>query len=162
MRHSLLLAPLCAHIDLMRQTRPDASILPVTPSAKNRKARFGLGRKMFKGALTGVGLFLMVVAVPISWLPGPLGLPVFMVGLVLVLKNARWTKRVFVRLKKRYPNWVMPVRKLLRRNPPFISVLWQMVLRLERLVFGLFKSRTQLGGWRRQYIRNPFFRRKPA
>lgn len=162
MRHSLLLAPFYAHIDCVMKQRPDTSILPVISSTAGRKKRFGLGRKMVKGALTGVGLFLMVVAVPISWLPGPLGLPVFMVGLIMVLKNARWTKRVFVRLKKRYPNWVMPVRKLLRRNPPFMSVIWQMILRLERLIFGLFKSPTHLGGLRRQYIRNPFFRRKPA
>lgn len=146
----------------MRQ-KPDTSILLASSAAKRRKRSFGLGRKVLKGAMTGVGLFLMVVAVPISWLPGPLGLPVFMVGLILVLKNARWTKRVFIRLKKRYPNWVMPVRKLLRRNPPFVSVIWQMILRLERLILGFFKSPTQLGGLRRQYIRDTFFRRnKPA
>ena len=52
--------------------------------------------------VTGVLLFL-VVAPLISPLPGPAGTAVAAVGIILILRNSRWARHRFVRLKARWP-----------------------------------------------------------
>lgn len=80
----------------------------------------------------GVGLFLAGIA--IAPLPGPLGVPVSMLGLAMVLKNSYWAKRQFIRAQRKRPKFVYPFRRLLRKNPEFAPVFWQQALRAERLV----------------------------
>ena len=67
-------------------------------------------------------------------LPGPLGLPVTLVGLVLVLRNSFRARRAFIRFQIKHPRIVFPLRRLLRREPEVLPVAWQQVLRIERLV----------------------------
>lgn len=41
-------------------------------------------------ALDSLGVFLIIIAVPISWLPGPGGIPLALIGLGLLAKNNKW------------------------------------------------------------------------
>jgi hypothetical protein len=107
-------------------------------------------QKVLGWIVIGLGLVFLAVGFVFALLPGHLGIPVMLVGLIMVLRNAFWARRQFIRLKKKHPNWVMPLRKLLRRNPPVASVFWHSLLRTERFV--LRKGRT-LPVWRRRFFR---------
>ncbi|MCA3723777.1 hypothetical protein, partial [Phenylobacterium sp.] len=92
--------------------------------------------------------------VVIAPLPGPLGLPVTVIGLMMVLRGSFRAKREFVRLQNRHPKFVRPLRRLLRRDPEIIPFVWQQMLRVERLVlprrFRFFvKTRKKMKGRRR-------------
>lgn len=103
-----------------------------------------------------LGSAMMVAGVPLALLPGHLGVPLVLIGLVLLLRNAMWARRHFVHLKRRHPNLIMPIRKLLRKNPPWVSVLWHQVLRTERLFMKLIKSRGFLAAFRRKVQKSGF------
>ncbi|MBX9796679.1 hypothetical protein [Sphingomonas sp.] len=53
--------------------------------------------------LLGTGIVLMVVSPVVGIIPGPGGIPVFVAGLALTLRNSRRAKRIFVRAKRRWP-----------------------------------------------------------
>lgn len=84
--------------------------------------------------LTVGGLVLVVAGVVIAPLPGPLGLPLTVIGLMMVLRGSFRAKREFVRLQNRHPKFVRPLRRLLRRDPEILPFAWQQSLRVERLV----------------------------
>jgi hypothetical protein len=81
-----------------------------------------------------VGVVLMAGGVAMAPLPGPLGMPVFVVGLMLVLRNSVKARRQFVRIQHAHPKMVFPIRRLLRREPEIMPVFWQQCLRMERVV----------------------------
>lgn len=85
-------------------------------------------------ALTVGGLILVIAGVVIAPLPGPLGFPLTIVGLMMVLRGSFRAKREFVRFQNRYPRFVRPFRRLLRRDPEIIPFVWQQSLRIERLI----------------------------
>jgi len=107
-------------------------------------------QKILGWVIIGVGMVFLSVGLIFALLPGHIGLPVMIIGLIMVLRNAFWARRQFIRLKHRHPNWIMPVRKLLRRNPPIASVFWQQILKTERMI--LRKGRA-LAVWRRRLRR---------
>lgn len=107
-------------------------------------------RKVLGWVLIALGFVLIAAGFALMIVPGHYVLVI--IGLILVLRNAFWARRQFIRLKKKHPNWVMPMRKLLRRNPPVASVFWHSLLKTERFV--LRKGRT-LPVWRRRYFRKP-------
>ena len=105
-------------------------------------------------ALTVGGLILVVAGVVIAPLPGPLGLPVTVVGLMMVLRGSFRAKREFIRFQNRYPRFVRPFRRLLRRDPEIIPFAWQQSLRVERLILPkrfrfLVKTRKKAKGRRK-------------
>jgi hypothetical protein len=100
------------------------------PGGFGRALLARLGRLLLL-ALGGLVLLLGLVLAP---LPGHLGLPLLVVGLMIVLRNSFAAKRRFVRLQRRYPKTIFPVRRLMRRKPQVVLVLWQQYLRLERLL----------------------------
>ncbi len=106
------------------------------------------GKKMLGWLMIALGVVLIAAGFVLIIVPGHYFLVV--VGLVLVLGNSFWARRQFIHLKRRHPNWVMPLRKLLRRNPPVASVAWQQVLKVERI---FVKGRSALAGWRRRFLR---------
>ncbi|UVO53040.1 PGPGW domain-containing protein [Sphingomonas sp. SUN039] len=61
--------------------------------------RSPLGRNL----LVAAGILLCIVAVIIGPLPGPGFIPLFAAGLTLLLRYAKWSKRLYVRLKRRWP-----------------------------------------------------------
>ena len=91
-------------------------------------------RRAWRFALLTVGWSLMAVGLVGSVLPGHLGLPVLMVGLIIVLRASRPARRVFIGLQRRHPRFFFPIRRLLRRNPEVLPVAWQQILRTERFV----------------------------
>ncbi len=91
-------------------------------------------RRLVRLALLATGVLLVIAGALIAPLPGPMGLPVAVVGLVLILRNSYWAKRQFIRAQHARPNWVYPFRRLMRRKPEFAPVFWQQALRMERLL----------------------------
>jgi len=59
--------------------------------------------------LIGTGVLCLILAPIIAPLPGPGGIPLFLAGTTLLLRNSGWAKRLYVRLKRRWPRqgkWV--------------------------------------------------------
>jgi hypothetical protein len=67
-------------------------------------------------ALIVAGWFLIIIAAPVGALPGPGGVPVFLAGLVLLLRNSQWAKKTYVKLTLRYPTLLMWSRKMLKQG----------------------------------------------
>ncbi len=84
--------------------------------------------------LLGLGLVIVAAGILIAPLPGPGGLPVIVVGLMITLRNSFWAKRQFIRFQRAHPRMVFPIRRLLRREPEVMPVFWQGILRMERVV----------------------------
>lgn len=88
------------------------------------------GRWLFMG----LGIAIIGFGILIAPLPGPGGLPVIVIGLMVTLRNSFWAKRQFIRFQRAHPKMVFPIRRLLRREPEVMPVMWQGVLRMERVV----------------------------
>lgn len=84
--------------------------------------------------LVVIGGLIVVSGVLIAPLPGPMGLPVMVIGLMLILRNSFKARKQFVRFQHAHPRLVFPIRRLLRREPEVVLVAWQQALRVERLV----------------------------
>ena len=81
-----------------------------------------------------LGLAIIAAGIVISPLPGPGGIPVIVVGLMIVLRNSFKARRQFVRLQRAHPRMISPIRRLLRRDPEFLAMFYQQYLRVERLL----------------------------
>jgi hypothetical protein len=92
-----------------------------------------LGR-ITRAALVMLGLAIVAAGILIAPLPGPGGIPVIVVGLMLILRNSFKARRQFVKFQRAHPKMVYPVRRLLRREPEMILVAWQQTLRIERIL----------------------------
>ena len=84
--------------------------------------------------LLGLGGLIMLLGLVFAPLPGHVGLPLLVIGLMIVLRNSFAAKRQFVRMQRAHPKMVFPIRRLMRREPEIIQVFWQQYLRVERLV----------------------------
>lgn len=101
--------------------------------ASDELARDVVGR-IVRVLLVILGGLIAVSGVLIAPLPGPMGLPVVVIGLMLVLRNSFKARRQFVRFQHAHPKIVFPIRRLLRREPEVLQVFWQQTLRVERLI----------------------------
>ena len=122
------------------------------PRPRNR-----LLRTAKRWALMAGGLFVILLGILIAPLPGPGGIPVIAVGLMLVLKSSFWAKRQFIRAQYAKPRWVYPFRRLMRKKPEIAPVFWQQALRAEKVV--LRRGRRRLVRSRkgaRRYFRKLF------
>lgn len=90
--------------------------------------------RVLRVVLVTVGLLLILAGALIAPLPGPLGLPLTVVGLMLVLRNSFKARKQFVRFQHAHPKLIFPLRRLLRREPEVVLVAWQQALRVERLI----------------------------
>jgi len=88
----------------------------------------------FKLLMTVLGVVLMAIGVVITPLPGPFGVPVILLGLIILLRSSMWVKRLFMRLVKRHPKLFKPLRAMLRPGAKVVAMLWLQALRLERRV----------------------------
>ncbi|WP_395944695.1 hypothetical protein [Brevundimonas sp.] len=114
-------------------------------------------RTVKRWALMAGGLFVVLLGILIAPLPGPGGVPVIAVGLMLILKSSFWAKRQFIRAQYARPKWIYPFRRLMRKKPEFAPVFWQQALRAEKMV--LKRSRRRLTRGRkglRRYFRKMF------
>lgn len=81
-----------------------------------------------------LGFAIIIAGILIAPLPGPGGIPVIVVGLMIVLRNSFKARRQFVRLHRAHPRMLSPIRRLLRRDPEFVAVFYQQTLRVERIL----------------------------
>lgn len=81
-----------------------------------------------------LGLAVIAVGILISPIPGPGGIPVIVVGLMIVLRNSFRARRQFVRFSRAHPRMTSPIRRLLRRDPEIVAIFYQQTLRVERLI----------------------------
>lgn len=103
--------------------------------------------------LLGLGGVIMLVGLVTAPLPGHIGLPLLVVGLMIVLRNSFKAKRQFLRMQKAHPKMVFPIRRLMRREPEILQVMWQQYLRMERLVL---PARARFAVKSRRYVRRRF------
>ena len=103
--------------------------------------------------LVALGVVLIAAGALIAPLPGPLGLPLTVVGLMLVLRNSFKARKQFVRFQHAHPKLIFPLRRLLRREPEVVLVAWQQALRVERLIIPR-KWRVAVR-WRKSLKRRP-------
>ncbi len=95
-----------------------------------------LAGRVVRFLLVVLGLAIMAVGLVTAVLPGHLGLPILVVGLMIVLANSFKARRRFVRMQRAHPKMIFPLRRLMRREPEIILVIWQQMLRVERLIPG--------------------------
>ena len=112
-----------------------------------------IAARIGRGLLVALGLVLMAMGVAIAPLPGPLGMPLVVVGLMLVLRNSFKARRQFVRIQHAHPKMVFPLRRLMRREPEIVQVIWQQCLRVERVVL---PSSARFAVRSRRYVRRRF------
>ena len=84
--------------------------------------------------LLTLGGVIMLAGLVLAPLPGHVGLPLLVIGLMVVLRNSFKARRRFVAFQKAHPKMVFPIRRLMRREPEIVLVFWQQALRVERLV----------------------------
>jgi hypothetical protein len=108
------------------------------PSLRVCRAADDLAREVAgrikRTGLVVLGLAIIVFGIAIAPLPGPGGIPVIVVGLMILLKNSFKARRQFVRLQRAHPKVLSPIRRLLRRDPEFVSMFYQQTLRVERIL----------------------------
>ncbi len=93
-----------------------------------------LASRLARWALLALGGVIMLAGLVLAPLPGHIGLPLLVIGLMIVLRNSFKAKRQFLRIQKAHPKMVFPIRRLMRRDPEIIPVFWQQYLRMERLI----------------------------
>src|SRR5262245_22190973 len=90
--------------------------------------------KIGRYLLLALGGVVMLAGLILAPLPFHVGLPMLVVGLLIILRNSFAAKRRFVRFQRAHPKVVFPIRRLMRREPEIVLVFWQQYLRVERLV----------------------------
>ncbi|ODT63750.1 MAG: hypothetical protein ABS77_02830 [Phenylobacterium sp. SCN 69-14] len=90
--------------------------------------------RLVRFGLVVLGFLIILAGIAIAPLPGPGGIPVIVVGLMVVLRNSFKARRQFVRLHQAHPRVISPIRRMLRRNPRFLEMAWRQSLRVERRV----------------------------
>ncbi|WP_374656463.1 hypothetical protein [Phenylobacterium sp.] len=103
------------------------------PRASDEASRDIAGR-LVRFGLVVLGGLIILAGIAIAPLPGPGGIPVIVVGLMVVLRNSFKARRQFVRLHHAHPRVISPIRRLLRRNPRILEMAWRQSLKIERLV----------------------------
>ena len=98
---------------------------------RNRRGNSGMA-VVVKLLMTLLGLGLMLLGVVITPLPGPFGVPIILVGLIILLRSSVWVKRLFIRLVRKYPKLLKPLRAMLRPGAKVVALLWLQALRVER------------------------------
>jgi hypothetical protein len=108
------------------------------PSLRVYRATDDLAREIAgrikRAGMVLLGFGVIVLGIAIAPLPGPGGIPVIVVGVMIVLKNSFKARRQFVKLHRAHPRFISPIRRLLRRDPEFILLFYQQHLRVERIL----------------------------
>lgn len=108
------------------------------PSLRVYRATDDLAREV-AGRIRRTGMVLLGFAVilagiAIAPIPGPGGIPVIVIGVMIVLRHSFKAKRQFVRLTRAHPRVLSPIRRLLRRDPEYVAIFYHQHLRVERIL----------------------------
>jgi hypothetical protein len=122
--------------------------LPLPVRVRAPASSRSLWAAVLRATVLAVGLLLMAAGLPLALLPGHLGVPLMVIGLIMVLRTSLPARRRFIHLQRRHPKVVFPIRRLLRREPEVFPVAWQQILRMERAI--LPKSWRAAKGMRRR------------
>lgn len=122
---------------------------------------------VLKLLMTVAGFVLMLLGVVVTPLPGPFGVPIILLGLILVLRGSTWVKRHFVKLVHKYPKIMGPIRALLRPGAKVVALLWMNTLRIERRVMPrrfrfMYRFRHELKSLLHMRFRRPRWQLIPA
>ena len=63
-----------------------------------------------------LGWSIMAIALMLGPIPGPGGIPIFAAGAMLVLSQSLPARRFFIRMQRRYPNFLGKVRTVISRK----------------------------------------------
>ena len=111
-----------------------AFVMPIQRRSEADEFARELLTKLTRWLLLIVGGLVVLAGILIAPLPGPGGIPVIVVGLMIMLRNSFAARRRFVRFQRAHPKLIFPIRRLLRKEPEVLQVAWQQALRMERLV----------------------------
>ncbi|MBX3593802.1 MAG: hypothetical protein KF783_04930 [Sphingomonas sp.] len=73
---------------------------------------------MVRLILLVTGILLLPAAALVGLLPGPGGVFVAAAGIILILRNSRWARHRFVRIKARWPRVGAFIDRILVRGSP--------------------------------------------
>ena len=93
-----------------------------------------VANRIRRSGMVLLGFAIIGVGILIAPIPGPGGIPVIVVGLMVVLRNSFKARRQFVKLHRAYPKTLYPIRRLLRRDPEVVPLFYHQTLRVERLL----------------------------
>ena len=65
-----------------------------------------------------LGWLLIALTPLVGPIPGPGGIIVFAAGATLLIRNSTWAKRLYVRMKRRWPKLGRAADKVMRRGRP--------------------------------------------
>lgn len=74
--------------------------------------------RLRKRVIIGMGWALVAAGVVIAPLPGPGGVPVIAAGTYVLVRNSFGARRIYVRVKRRWPAAMAPVDRFVRRRRP--------------------------------------------
>ena len=114
----------------------DPRVVRRLSSLRRRRLAFVLRETLARVArllLIALGCLILLAGAILTPLPGHVGLPLLVIGLMVVLRNSFQARRRFIRWQKRHPKLIFPIRRLMRREPEILLVAWQQLLRSEKL-----------------------------
>ncbi|MBI1684556.1 hypothetical protein [Caulobacter hibisci] len=117
-------------------TQRDRKVARRLSSLRRRRLAFVLREtlaRLARALLIALGVLIILAGAVLTPLPGHVGLPLLVIGLMIVLRNSFQARRRFIRWQKRHPKLIFPIRRLMRREPEILLVAWQQLLRSEKL-----------------------------
>ncbi|PTT10524.1 hypothetical protein [Caulobacter sp. HMWF025] len=117
---------------------PAAATLDIRQKVR-RRARLALllresAARAFRWIAIGFGSLVIIAGAILTPLPGHIGLPMLVLGLMIGLRYSFQARKQFIRWQKRHPKLVFPIRRLMRREPEVLLVVWQQMLRTEKMI----------------------------
>jgi hypothetical protein len=130
-----------------------------------RRARLALllresAARAYRIAAITFGSVVILAGAVLTPLPGHIGLPMLVIGLMIVLRYSFQARKTFIRWQRRHPKLVFPIRRLMRREPEVLLVFWQQLLRTEKMI--LRKARWRVLKRGRKHARRMWTQRKRA
>jgi hypothetical protein len=104
-----------------------------------------------------VGCALIPIGMVGAVLPTHLGAIFLVLGLAMILRASYSARRTFIKVQRRHPKVMFPLRRLLRREPEVMPVAWQQILRTERGVYSVLRLPRRwrvAGATRRRLVRS--------
>lgn len=93
--------------------------------------------------LDSLGILLMIAAILTGWLPGPGGIPLFIVGLSLLAVNHEWAKRHIDSVQR----YVKKANDFIFTKNPRVQLAYDLICPLV-IALGIWLLRTEFHAWK--------------